>query len=72
MKRSLAIIATALCILLCSCSESNSVGIIGGSDGPTALIVSTDFALLPVLAVIVGIIIIVGITVVLCLINKRK
>ncbi len=34
------ILALLLTLLLISCEEENSIGIIGGADGPTAVIVS--------------------------------
>ncbi len=40
MKKILCIISILLCILLTACGEDKSIGIIGGSDGPTAIIVS--------------------------------
>lgn len=40
MKIILCIILVLLCILLVACNEAKSIGIIGGSDGPTSIIVS--------------------------------
>lgn len=40
MKKILLIISVVVCILLCGCTEDNSIGIIGGADGPTSIIVS--------------------------------
>ena len=40
MKKLLFIISISLCILLTSCGEDKSIGIIGGADGPTSIIVS--------------------------------
>ena len=35
-----ALLAVMLLVLLCSCGKDSSLGIIGGADGPTAIIVS--------------------------------
>ena len=40
MKRILCIISVLLCILLTACGDATSIGIIGGADGPTSIIVS--------------------------------
>lgn len=41
MKKVLCIASVALCLLLAACQDnSSSIGIIGGSDGPTAIIVA--------------------------------
>ena len=40
MKKILCIISAVLCILLASCGDATSVGIIGGADGPTSIIIS--------------------------------
>ena len=40
MKKILCFISVILCIFLASCGNDNSVGVIGGADGPTAIIVS--------------------------------
>ncbi len=40
MKKALCIISILLCILLSACGNNNSIGIIGGADGPTSIIVS--------------------------------
>ena len=40
MKRILCIISVLLCILLTACGNDSSIGIIGGADGPTSIIVS--------------------------------
>lgn len=40
MKKVLCIISVLLCILLTACGNDSSIGIIGGSDGPTSIIVS--------------------------------
>lgn len=40
MKKVLCIISVLLCILLTACGNASSIGIIGGADGPTSIIVS--------------------------------
>ena len=40
MKKALCIISVLLCILLTACGDDSSIGIIGGSDGPTSIIVA--------------------------------
>ena len=40
MKKLLCIISIILCILLTTCGNDSSIGIIGGADGPTSIIVS--------------------------------
>lgn len=40
MKKVLCLISLALCVLLTACGEAESIGIIGGADGPTAVLVS--------------------------------
>ena len=40
MKKLLSIISILLCILLSSCGDATSIGIIGGADEPTSIIVS--------------------------------
>ena len=40
MKKILCIISVLLCILLSGCGDATSIGIIGGADGPTAILVS--------------------------------
>lgn len=40
MKNVLFLTLIFLCILLVSCTDNNSIGIIGGADGPTAIIVA--------------------------------
>ena len=40
MKKALCIISVLLCILLTACGDDSSIGIIGGADGPTSIIVS--------------------------------
>ena len=40
MKKILCIISTILCIFLTACGDATSIGIIGGADGPTSIIVS--------------------------------
>ncbi len=40
MKKILCIISILLCIFLTACGEDKSIGIIGGADGPTPILVS--------------------------------
>ena len=40
MKKILCIISILLCILLTACGDAISIGIIGGADGPTSIIVA--------------------------------
>ena len=40
MKKILCIISVLLCILLTACGNDSSIGIIGGADGPTSIIVA--------------------------------
>ena len=40
MKKILCIISVLLCIVLTACGNDISIGVIGGADGPTAIIVS--------------------------------
>ena len=40
MKKILCMISALLCIFLTACGEDKSIGIIGGADGPTAILVS--------------------------------
>ena len=40
MKKILRIISAIICIFLTSCGNDSSIGVIGGADGPTAIIVS--------------------------------
>ena len=40
MKKFLGAICVLFCILLTACGNSSSVGVIGGADGPTSIIVS--------------------------------
>lgn len=40
MKKLLCIVSVALCILLSACGNATSVGVIGGADGPTEVIVA--------------------------------
>ena len=40
MKKVLCIISILLCILLTACGNDSSIGIIGGADGPTSIIVA--------------------------------
>ena len=40
MKKILCITSAIICIFLTSCGNDSSIGVIGGADGPTAIIVS--------------------------------
>ena len=40
MKKALCIISVLLCILLTACGDDSSIGIIGGEDGPTSIIIA--------------------------------
>ena len=40
MKKILCIISAILCIFLTACGDATSIGIIGGADGPTSIIVA--------------------------------
>ena len=40
MKKIICIISAVLCIFLTACGDATSIGIIGGADGPTAILVS--------------------------------
>ena len=40
MKKLLCIISAVLCIFLTACTDATSIGIIGGADGPTSIILS--------------------------------
>ena len=40
MKKILCIISAILCIILTACGDATSIGIIGGADGPTSIIVA--------------------------------
>jgi len=40
MKKILCIISVLLCILLTACGDDSSIGIIGGADGPTSIIIT--------------------------------
>jgi len=40
MKKILCIISAILCIFLTACTDDTSIGIIGGADGPTSIIVA--------------------------------
>ena len=40
MKKVLYITSILLCILLSGCGDATSIGIIGGADGPTSIIVA--------------------------------
>ena len=40
MKKVLCIISILFCIFLTACGDATSIGIIGGADGPTSIIVA--------------------------------
>lgn len=40
MKKIIPLILAFVCIVFCSCGDNKSIGIIGGADGPTSIIVS--------------------------------
>ncbi len=40
MKKIFCIISALICIFLTACGNDNSIGIIGGADGPTSIIIS--------------------------------
>ena len=40
MRKILCIISAVLCIFLTACGNDSSIGIIGGADGPTAILIS--------------------------------
>ena len=40
MKKLLCIISAVLCIFLTACGDATSIGIIGGADGPTSIIIA--------------------------------
>ena len=42
MKKILYIISVILCIFLTACGNDSSIGIIGGADGPTSIIVAEN------------------------------
>lgn len=44
MNKMLCIISV-LCILLIGCGQDSSIGVIGGADGPTAIIVQKEYAM---------------------------
>ena len=40
MKKILCLICLTFCILLTACKNDSSIGIIGGADGPTSIIIA--------------------------------
>ena len=40
MRKILCIISAILCIFLTACGDATSIGIIGGADGPTSIIIA--------------------------------
>ncbi len=54
-----------LAVALTGCAkESASVGVIGGADGPTAILVSQNVPVLPAALVVLGVVVIVAIIIV--------
>lgn len=54
MKQILFTFMLAVCLLLCACGEATSIGIIGGSDGPTAIMVGEETEKEPIRMIRVG------------------
>ena len=70
MKNILISLTIILSVLLVGCHESSSIGIIGGADGPTAILVTTDFNWWRIAGIIIAIaVVIVG---VVLLFKKKK
>mgnify|MGYP002567892033 FL=1 len=68
-KASIFILATVMLLSGCSTENAHSVGIIGGADGPTAIIVTGN----PLLAIGVAVFAIAAIiTIIVLIIKKRK
>ena len=42
MKKILSIILVLLCIMITACTKNSNVEVIGGADGPTAVLVSEE------------------------------
>lgn len=63
MRKTLTLLALVLSFLTGCAKESASVGVIGGADGPTTIMVSGGSAL-PMSIIVLGIVIIVAIIVV--------
>lgn len=70
MRKTLTLLALVLSFLTGCAKESAAVGVIGGADGPTAIIVSKNAPILPMALVVVGIVVIVAIVIVF--ITHRK
>ena len=45
MNKILCSISVLFCILLIGCGQDSSIGVIGGADGPTAIIVQKEYAM---------------------------
>lgn len=63
MKKTFTLLALVLSFLTGCAKESASVGVIGGADGPTAVIVS-ETPMLPMALVVVGVVILVAVIIV--------
>ena len=42
MTKLICVISTVICILLTACEDDSSIGVIGGADGPTSIIVAEE------------------------------
>lgn len=40
MRKLLCFVSVLLCLMLTACKDSESIGIIGGADGPTAIFIA--------------------------------
>lgn len=58
MKKTFALLALVLSFLTGCAKENASVGVIGGADGPTAIMVSQNVPMLPMALVVLGIVVI--------------
>ena len=70
MKKIIVCLCALLSLVFTGCSnESDSIGIIGGADGPTAIFVSSSFNWW---SIIIGAVIIIAIIVAIILYLKRR
>ncbi len=69
MKKLLALLAAVISFLTGCAKESLNVGVIGGADGPTAVMVSQNAPMLPMALVILGVAVVVAI--IIAFIHKR-
>ena len=69
MKKLISLLAFAAMILTACAKESASVGVIGGADGPTAVIVS-ETPMLPMALVVLAAVVLVAVVVVF-ITNKK-